>query len=236
MKKYLFIYEDMKNRILNGEFKSGEQLPFEKELCVEYETSKMTIKKAFDLLVEDGLIIKKRGVGTFIKDIDMKEIEKLIFAKQFMGLTTSNPEKKVTSKVLHFDIIKATPLIEKQLNIAPESFVYDIHRIRYADNQPIVVEKTYMPIDLVPGLTEKHLEKSLYQYIENELECKIQSSHRKITVRKADDDETGYLDLEKGDPVAVAEQVAYFDNGKAFEFSFSVHRYDHFSAQLIITK
>lgn len=224
----------MKDRILNGEFKSSEKLPFEKDLCTEYKTSKMTIKKAFDLLVEDGLIIKKRGAGTFVKDIDLKEIEKLLFAKQFQGLTSSNPDKKVRSTVLDFNIIPAPPLVETQLNLQPDSFVYNIYRIRFADDQPIVVERTYMPIDLIPGLKTHHLEQSLYKYIEQELQCKIQSAHRKISVRRADEAETGYLELEKGDPVAVAEQVAYFDDGKAFEFSFSVHRYDHFSAQMII--
>lgn len=236
MKKYLFIYEDMKNRILNGEFKSGEQLPFEKDLCVEYETSKMTIKKAFDLLVEDGLIIKKRGVGTFIKEIDLKEMEKLIFSKQFMGLTKFYSEKKVSSKVLNFDIIQAPESIAEQLNIPVDTFIYDIHRIRYTDDQPIVVERTYMPIDLVPGLKVEHLESSLYRYIEDELQCKIQSTHRKIKVRKANDQETEYLNMEPGDPVAEAEQVAYFDSGKAFEFSISTHHYEFFAAQIIITR
>lgn len=236
MKKYLYIYEDMKNRILNGEFQSGEQLPFEKDFCVEYETSKMTIKKAFDLLVEDGLIIKKRGLGTFIKDIELKELEKLIFSKQFMGLTKFYADKKVTSKVLKFDIIQAPSSIANQLNIPKDSFVYDIHRIRYAEGLPVVVEKTYMPIDLIPGLTKAHLEKSLYNYIENELNFKIQSTHRKITVRKPSEEETTYLDLQLGDPVAVAEQVAYFDNGKAFEFSYATHHYNHFGVQVIITR
>ena len=89
----------MKNRILNGEFVANEKLPFEKDLCISYNTSKMTIKKAFDLLVEDGLIIKKRGVGTFIKDINSKEMERLIVTSQFQGLTSTNPKNKITSKI-----------------------------------------------------------------------------------------------------------------------------------------
>lgn len=236
MQKYLFIYNDMKNRILNGEFAANEKLPFEKDLCLYYKTSKMTIKKSFDLLVEDGLIIKKRGVGTFIKDINSKEMEKLIVTSQFQGLTSTNPEKKITSKVLHFRIVPASSDVERRLNLDPDTFVYDINRVRYTNGQPTVIEQTYMPIDLITGLNKHHIKNSLYQYIEEELNYKIQSAHRKISVRKATDVEIKHLELEAGDPVAVAEQVAYFDNGRAFEYSFSIHRYDFYSVQFIVTK
>ncbi|WP_188204595.1 GntR family transcriptional regulator [Desemzia incerta] len=236
MQKYLFIYNDMKNRILNGEFVANEKLPFEKDLCISYNTSKMTIKKAFDLLVEDGLIIKKRGVGTFIKDINSKEMERLIVTSQFQGLTSTNPKNKITSKILKFNIIPADSDIERQLNLTPDSFVYDIHRVRYTNGQPTVIEQTYMPIDLVVGLNKTHLKNSLYKYIEEELNYKIQSAHRRVSVRKATEEEAQNLELQVGDPVAVAEQVAYFDNGRAFEYSFSVHHYNFYSAQFIVTK
>ena len=78
MLKYEKIAFDIKEDILSEKYKPNEQLPFEKELCEKYNVSKMTVKKALDLLVNDGLIIKRRGSGTFVKDITEKEIQEMI--------------------------------------------------------------------------------------------------------------------------------------------------------------
>ena len=69
MKKYIHISNDLKNKIIDGTFKANEKLPSEKELGLEYDASKMTVKQALDILVSEGLIIKRRGSGTFIKDL-----------------------------------------------------------------------------------------------------------------------------------------------------------------------
>ena len=64
----------------------------------------------------------------------------------------------------------------------------------------------------------------------------IQSAHRTVAVRKATDFEAEELGLDKGDPVAVAEQVGYLDTGNAFEFSTAVHRYDKFAVEIVLTR
>ena len=72
MNKYEIIAIDIKEDILNGVYKPNERLPFEKELCNKYDVSKMTVKKALDLLVSEGLIVKRRGI---IEDIRKRVIE-----------------------------------------------------------------------------------------------------------------------------------------------------------------
>ena len=81
-----------------------------------------------------------------------------------------------------------------------------------------------------------NIEGSIYEYIEEDLGLKIQSGHRRVSVRKATEIEQQYLELDSGDPVAVAEQIAYFDTGIAFEYSISVHRYDSFSVEFVLTR
>lgn len=236
MQKYIYISNDIRNRILDGTYKANDQIPFEKDLCTIYESSKMTIKKALDILVSEGLIIKRRGSGTFVKDLAIEEIERITMANQFRGTTALNPGKEVTSQALVFTVVSANELVANKLNLAPNSFVYDIYRVRYVDGKPKVMEKTFMPIDLIPGLKKEHVEGSIYEFIEEDLGLLIQSGHRRLSVRKATDEEAHYLALEKGDPVAVAEQIAYFDTGAAFEYSTSVHRYDEFSVEMILTR
>lgn len=236
MQKYIFISNDIRKKILDGTYKANQQIPFEKDLCVTYDASKMTVKKALDILVSEGLIIKRRGSGTFVKDLSTTEIERISVANQFRGTTALNPGKKVVSKILHFSVIQAPAIVQEKLNVSEDSFVYDIYRARYIDGAPHVMEKMYMPIDLIPGLKKQNIEASIYEYIEDDLDLTIQSGHRTISVRRGTDFEAEYLELEKGDPVAVAEQIGYFDTGAAFEYSISVHRYDEFSVEMILTR
>lgn len=236
MQKYIDISNDIRNRILDGTYKASEQIPFEKDLCVTYDASKMTVKKALDILVSEGLIIKRRGSGTFVKDLSSAEIERIAVSNQFRGTTAINPGKEVRSKVLEFSVIEAPEIVRSKLNLSEGSFVYDIYRARYIDGSPHVMEKTYMPIDQIPGLKKEHIEGSIYEYIEDVLGLTIQSAHRRISVRRATDFEIKYLELEEYDPVAVAEQIAYFDTGTAFEFSTSVHRHEEFAVEMILTR
>jgi GntR family transcriptional regulator len=234
--KYKEIANDIRSKILKGIYKENEQLPFEKELCEKYHASKMTVKKALDLLVAEGLIVKKRGSGTFVKDIQTQEMQRMMLSNQFRGFTATYADRKVSSIVLDFSVISAPERVATYLNIQKDSFVYAIRRVRCVDDQPLVIESMYMPIHVITGLKKEHLEASVYKYIEEDLGLKIQSAHRTIRVRKSTAEEQRHLHMQEHDPVAEVEQVAFLDNGQAFEYSLSVHRYDAFEFKTVILR
>lgn len=236
MIKYIKLAESIRQKILDGEFPVDSQLPFEKDLCAQYDASKMTVKKALDILMAEGLIVKRRGAGTFVKGIAKTDMRNLIAASQFKGFTARYKEGGVTNKVIVYDAIPADKQIASKLGIKEFDFVYHIVRVRYVDNEPYVLETTYMPIMTIRGLHRDHLDGSLYQYIEKELKLKIQSGHRMIRVRKGSDTECQHLALEKDDPVAEVEQVAFLDTGEAFEFSKSVHTYKTFQFETVLLR
>ena len=235
MEKYKIIANSIRKRIIEGDYVSDQKLPSEKEIGDEFVASKLTVKKALDILVGEGLIIKRRGAGTFVKSLSVDEMERLIVDNQMRGTTAFNPDKKVTSKVLSFSVVQASQLVSRKLNLVEASPVYEIYRVRFVDGSPSVIEKTYMPLDVISGLTKKNVEGSIYEYIEEKLGLKIESGHRTITVRKAADFEADELALEYGDPVGIAEQIGYLNTGVQFEYSISVHRYDQFSVEMMVT-
>lgn len=235
MEKYKIIANSIRKRIIEGDYVSDQKLPSEKEMGDEFAASKLTVKKALDILVGEGLIIKRRGAGTFVKSLSVEDRERLIVDNQMRGTTAFNPDKKVTSKVLSFSVIQASQLVSRKLNLTEGTPVYEIYRVRLVDGNPTVVEKTYMPIDVILGLTKADVEGSIYEYIEEKLGLKIQSGHRTISVRKATDFEADELALEYGDPVGIAEQIGYLNTGVQFEYSISVHRYDQFSVEMMVT-
>ena len=236
MTKYMEIANDIRNQIVKGILKPNEQLLFEKDLSKVYSSSKMTIKKALDILVAEGLIVKRRGSGTFVKSINSSEMDKLIVSNQFRGFSALYSGKKIDTEVLVFQVINCDEKIRTKLNLEEEQFVYNIVRVRSVDNVPYVIENTYMPINIIQGLKKAHANNSIYSFIEEDLGLKIQSSHRKISVRKSNTFEQEHLHLEAYDPVAIAEQVAYLENGTAFEYSISVHSYNYFSFETVIIR
>ncbi|WP_238883400.1 GntR family transcriptional regulator [Clostridium sp. YIM B02551] len=236
MTKYTQIANDIRTQIVKGVLQANEQLPFEKDLCIKYNASKMTVKKALDILVAEGLIVKRRGSGTFVKSISNIDMNRLLVSNQFRGLTALYSDRKVTSELITFDVVSSNEEVTQKLNLESEEFVYNLLRVRYVDEEPYVIEHTFMPINLVPGLRKQHTMGSIYSYIESDLGLKVQSSHRTIRVRKSNELEQKYLKLKADDPVAVVEQVAYLENGTAFEYSISIHRYDRFAFETVIVR
>lgn len=236
MTKYMEIANDIRNSIVKQIIKPNEQLPFEKNLCIKYSASKMTVKKALDILVNEGLIIKRRGSGTFVKSINSDDMNKLLVANQFRGLTALYTGHEVRSDVIKFVVVNSDEATKNKLTLDDDEFVYNVLRVRHLDGKPFVMENMFMPISVLPGLKKHHAEGSIYSYIEEDLGLKIQSSHRTIRVRKSNETEQKYLELETNDPVAVVEQVAYLENGIAFEYSVSIHRYDCFTFETVILR
>lgn len=226
--KYMQIYKTMKQRILDGIYKEDNQkLPNEVTLCQEFDCSRMTIKKALDLLVMDGLIYRKKGKGSFVLPPGALSSKINIQEDHIVGLTNSS-EKNVTSKILDFQLKFADETIANKLCIQKNDPVYDIHRLRLIDQKPYVLERTYMSTSLIPGLDMDVLNHSVYDYIEQTLNFKIAGFLRLTRADCSNPSDQKYLELKDTEPVLEVEQVAYLDNGTPFEYSFSRHRYDRF--------
>lgn len=180
MVKYQEIANELRSQIQAGVYKPGEQLALEREMCEQYGVSRITIKKAVDQLVKEGLVVKRRGSGTFVKSLANEDVHDISMANQFSGFSKVFEGHKVSTKVVRFDIIHPTAEVAEKLNITTDDFVYDIVRLRQVDGSPVVIEYTNMPIELIPGIKREVLEKSIYRYIEEQLHFKIQSAHRFI--------------------------------------------------------
>lgn len=226
MEKYKFIYNDIKNKIDNNVFKSGEKIPNEIDLSKEYGCSRMTIKKGMELLVQEGLIYRKKGLGSFVMThSNSSRIE--IPERELSGLT-KNTKQKLQSKILEFKLEFASKKVAQALEIKQNDPVYKIHRLRSINGRPHVLELTYMNTQLTPGIDENVLNHSIYSYLENQLNLKIASAKKITRADKSTEEDQKYLGLKSEEPVLEIEQIAYLDNGTPFEYSFSRHRYDLF--------
>ena len=219
MLKYEQIALDIQKKINNGQYLPNDQLPLEKEMCIQYNVSRITIKKAMDKLVMNGSVVKRRGAGTFVKDVDHEEITDISTSKQFNGFSGSHRGEKIETKVIDFKVINPSQEIANKLKMEKDDFVYYICRVRYADGEPCVVEYTYMPIDVISGIKRDMLTGSIYRYI--------------VRALVGSELEKEALDINDTMPILQVEQIAFLDNGQPFEYSKSSHRGDKFEFKSI---
>ncbi|MCI1880963.1 MAG: GntR family transcriptional regulator [Sporolactobacillus sp.] len=214
-------------RIKNRVYPPLSQIPTQNELAKEFHTSRVTVKRAIDTLVNEGLLVSNRGSGTYVMTNPL--VNKLNFSgKSYRGLTATMGDEKdrITNEILQFDSLFPDERLQKILLLDRSQPVYRIVRLRNLDQRPFQLEHTFMPIHVIPGITEKVLSASIYSHIQDVLGLKIGRSYRVVKADKPDHWDLEYLECQKNDPVLEVEQVVYLDNGVPFEYSRSRHRYD----------
>lgn len=199
-------------------------------MAKSYDVSLMTMKKALDILVSEGYIIRRRGDGTWVRDW---RNGRQSHPYSLQG-AYENYGGKLTSKVLTFDIVRPSEQVADKLGISQDDFVYHVIRLRLLDNKPIIMEYTYMPLVEVPNLQRQHVEKSIYTYIRENLGRRIHSTSVKISGRRPNDIECQEMGLTEQDFLMEIEQVGCLDNCRVFEYSISHHLPEVFDFQTVV--
>ena len=228
--KYEAIAADIRRSIEDGALKPGDKLPTVVEFCKLYNVSKITVKRALEQITEEGLITSRRGSGTYVKDTAGLSGPAVFQGKndRTQGFSYEHRGEKVTSVVYDFSIVNPPADIAAQLGIAEDDFAYHVVRVRQADEKPIVIEYTYMPLELIPGLKKKDLYGSVYRFIREQCGLKISSFHRTIRAVAATEEEAERLDTKLGSPLLELTQIGFLDSGAAFEYSISRNVGDRF--------
>lgn len=220
------IYEDIKGKIASGEYASGTKLPSEHEFCVIYETSRGTIRNALDLLVEEGLVNRHPGKGVYVLDNNA-------IAFSFGGLVSfkeaseSSGQKFVTT-VPYFEEITITDKLHEWTKLPLGETAYCLHRVRELDGERIILDINYFLKEKVEGLTKKIAERSIYDYIEQQLGHKIGFAQRVIQVEPATAKDREHLIMKSYGFVVVVKNYVYMHDGALFEYTESRHHPERF--------
>jgi GntR family transcriptional regulator len=224
---YYQLGEIIKDLIEKGELKPGDSLPAEREYAEKFQISRMTVRQAFTELVNDGYLHRIQGKGTFVAERSEK-IEQTL-----RGLTSFTEDMKVRglkpeSRLINFEIIPATKLIADQLGIQEYGPVYEIKRIRLADDEPMALETNYISANFIKGLTEQIVNQSLYSYIEDQLNLRIDHASQVIESSIANQLEADYLKIQSGAPVMLIQRNTFLKDGTPVEFVKSSYRADRY--------
>lgn len=213
---YIKIMNDIKEKINTGVYDIGSALPTEKKLIKEYAVSRITVRKAVEELVKLNLVEKRRGSGTYVLGKQ--------YSHELRGLagTTEILEgcnKIVKYRVFQFSLITDNAAVHKMLGMQEGEPLYYIRRVKYVDDNPHIVEDSYMPVSLFPDLNISTLEKSKFAYVERDKGMDIQGSRQEFMAVEPDPVIMDMLNMEKSHPVMNLRSISNLVDGRRFDYT-----------------
>ena len=206
------IEADIKNNIEIGVYKLGDKLPTENELMALYNVSRITIRRAIEDLTKEGIIIKKQGKGTFIKE---KKIQRKISHTISFTQSCLQSNLRSSSYVTVREVLNTSDLSFEEKNIFNDDKVLYIQRIRMANEVPIICENNYYPYSRFSFLLNEPLNESLFQLLETKYNVKVgDPKNSYIDLTTAGVDQANILKVTSGEPLFLLSTEIYDTENK----------------------
>ena len=232
MSKYKDVYNDIKNRIRDGILKPGEFLNSESELANEYSYSKDTIRKALSILELEGYIQKIKGKNSLILERGYLKNVSLSSLQTSQELNKAE-NLNIKTNLISLYIIQDDKKLMDIFHATKDNDFYKVVRTRSLDGEKLEYDVSYFDRRIIPFLSKEISQKSIYEYLENELNLKISHSRREIKFRYATSEEKVHMDLKNYEMVVVIETYAYLSNGRLFEYGTISYRPDKFTFSIV---
>ncbi|ADI00241.1 trehalose operon repressor [Salisediminibacterium selenitireducens] len=224
--KYIEIYKRIADQIQDGLYAPGTKLPSEHELMNQFDTSRETIRKALNLLAQNGFIQKIQGKGSVVLDA-----QKFDFPVSGLVSFRELAEKMGQRFRTHVEDLayeKPAEEIRAKLQIPAGGHIWRVLRVREIDGERIILDKDYLNSTYVDHLTKEICEDSIYQYIEGDLGLTISFAKKEIVVEEPTEEDRRLLELNGHMNIVVVRNFVYLDDATLFQYTESRHRPDKF--------
>ncbi|CFR14643.1 GntR family transcriptional regulator [Yersinia kristensenii] len=213
---YAEVVKCLRDRINSLEYKVGDIFPSEQKLALTLNISRNTLRKAMTVLVDEGLLEKRHGSGTYIRN---KNIQPNISALKSFSENAQQAGKNCTSKVLKFMVIKSNADISAQLRINLGDQVYYIRRLRFIEDKPVQLEDTWMSVALFPDLSLRDMVNSKFAYIEMNCGMTIAGCYETFMPVIPDKEVANLLNISLREPALQLTTQAIDINGVHLDYS-----------------
>lgn len=227
---YLQIAEDIKAKIQKGELKSNSRIPTELELSDQYRVSRITIRKALELLVDEEILVRKQRIGTFVSNKKMSRS-----LNNFMGFSQSCEisGNKAGTRFLSAELVKAMPSDMRLLQLEEDDKVIRIRRLRFCNDVPVILEENHFPKKYAYLLAED-LSGSLHQIL-SEHGITLCNGSKTIGVCYATREEAKHLEIKENDALILSKDVAYDTNGEPVYYGKEIINADRYEYRILTT-
>lgn len=217
----------IENAITSGDLAPGDRLENELSLTTRLGLSRPTARQAIQELVNKGLLVRKRGVGTQVVRSQFSRDERLTSLNADLVQAGKTP----STQLLGFSVGPLDPEVASALDasdITEQEFI-QVRRLRLADDVPLAILTNYLPAVL--DLTRETLEhRSLYATLQS-LGVNLKIAHQRISARLMSEDEAELLDEQTPCACLTVDRITYDDTGRFVEFGRHIYRAAHYSIQ-----
>lgn len=230
------LYQQLKESLaahIEQNLKSGDMLPTEPEIEEMYQVSRMTVRKAIEELVAEGLVTKQQGRGTFVQSPGIVQE-----AGRITSWTEEMKLKGKETKTIGLQILEIQPSnkLAADLSLKKTEKVICIKRIRVVDGEPIAIMVNYLRSSLLPGFLETGLRsESLYEELENRYNIVIEKATERIRAREATELEAISLSIPPYSAVLHVTRLSYLSDGTPFEVVEMITRADRYQYHIELT-
>lgn len=210
------------NKINKKIYSAGQMIESESDLCNKLNISRMTVRKALNELVSEGIIFKEKGRGTFVA-AKPKYAEfqcGIAFTKEVVKRNMIPSTKNAT-----LELTKADELIAHKLKISVGDPVWKITRVRCADNIPVIYACEYYNYYQCEDLTLDIIYHSIYEHLEKK-GISFAFCDQSMEAVSCPEQIANQLEIEANHPVILMSLIAYMQNGIPFNFGYEYYRTD----------
>lgn len=221
---YFQVAEQIEGAIQAGQLAPGDRIANEVSLADQLGLSRPTVRQAIQTLVDKGLLVRKRGVGTQVVNVPIRRTVEL--TSLYDDLTRSGLSP--TTTVLALELVDADEPARQRLNVSVGERVWRLDRLRAIKGEPLALMCNFVPA-AVTDLSQVDLERTgLYEHFRSQA-IHLRVAHQVIGARTVDGREAKLLGRRKGDPVLTMERTAYDDQGRAVEHGLHLYRPDRYA-------
>lgn len=219
---YLKLRLAIEAAVAEGALRPGDALPTEREIAEQAGISRVTVRKAFDELVEAGLLFRRHGSGTFVA-------RNIMHAEQHLSLLTSFTEDmerrglRTRAEWIDRGIFPPSPDEMMKLGLSAEARVVRFHRLRIADEVPLALEWSSISAEFIPDPLS--VTDSLYRALEMRQARPVRAIQR-ISAINIEREEARLLAVEEGEAGLFLERISYLPSGRVVELTHTLYRGD----------
>jgi GntR family transcriptional regulator len=229
------LYSQVKEAITDyielNNLQPNDPLPSERELAEVFQISRLTVRKALNLLIQDGVAFQQAGKGTYISSPKLQQ--RLLVLTSFTEAVTQEGHT-VGTQLLDFEMKEGRPSLYRALELEPGKPVLVVRRLRFVDGSPFSIATSYLPCELAQGISAKDMQShSLYGLLDARCGIRLAKTHAFLEAASADSYEAGLLNIKPGSPLFLMKGTARSAAGLVVEYFEVYYRGDRlrFSAE-----
>jgi GntR family transcriptional regulator len=231
---YLRLARTLRDYVAKEGLAPGDRLPPEPDLALTFEVSRVTLRRAVEILVHEGLLVRRQGVGTFVAELRLSE--------PLIGLHSTRQIARAHGQ--HHDVriarmarAKATALEAGHLQINPGDPILRFTRVDLLGGCPVAVAECALPYHLVAQVTRAELQRSsTYELIERRHNIFLTSATQSIRAEGASPRTARLLEISNGAPLLILERVTFDNDGTPVELGKVSYRHDRMECHIELTR